>query len=920
MIGTIAGDIIGSPYVNNPRQDTTDIFFSLFQSSEKISINGMVARSRTYQAHPGVITSLAKASADWYLSGDHSKEAWAEKREDYLGDRRPSGTEALAVCGPLVRLCGDFNEAVRLAGLAVGEMKPLGDVVSASTDYMTLLWGVREAGQSASLEGVKARLREVGYDVDRNASEIRPFIEGTVVKSEGNKLTMGDGKTVTSPEQVLPAVMAALSESGSFEESVRRAVAIGGNSSLTAALTGAAAELRWPISEDMKRISLEFLSENDRGLVNRYDRFLKAKAEGEAFFENASEANGTSFSVIRMEGLGSIYVVPEDRDDIEAYLKKLNKGLGKSEKRGDYMIIRPEELDSTLRRLSVQKTADGVSLDGTYLEHPRPEVRCLWFQDGAVKTSMSRRGVASDGGKLFSEAKRLEIRNEFAKLKDYANDVRAKLERAAGFSPTELFADAAGRKLNIYTQRLLDGEGWTEDTAEAVKKAVNFLKGDVSKLSIDDVSSQLVSLFKDNSWFGGFEKEIGFLAEESKALEGRHLHFASAFYPVVMEQSIEIRQGDILRARVGIDDDGRFKVDTNAMTGGVHTEGIDGVLATMNLIPKNASMSDFMAALDSYCLDYGRVEDEEEREALKIDDSNADAVKKKYKSNIDRAIDDLGMDIQVAVMPDGPVLSRRAEAVREERRAESEERYAGMSRTDVLDSQKHKGSVFTIGHSNMSQEEFDALLKRHGIEVLVDIRSYPKSKYSPQFNKDTLDSHLAERDIEYNFFPEFGGKQYVGDGEAKRLMSYEEIMKTEAFKKGMQVLRSCVKSGYRVALMCSENDPMDCHRMVMMGRALAHPEIYGSKAKPIDVQHIIRQGYTLGQDYFERKLLENYGPHIDKSFFDTQSGEPGKKVLSEAYRMKGDALVNKSENGKGISLKCNAAKQAAAKKTYRRRK
>lgn len=914
MIGTIAGDIIGSPYVNNPRQDTTDYFFPLFDSSEMVTIQGLVARSRTYKARPSVITDLAKAVTDWYLSGDHSAEAWAEKREDYLGDRHPSGTEVLAVCGPLAKLSGDVNEAIRLSSVAIAEMKPRGELVGAAADYMSLLWSVRQAGQNGSLVAARKHLQDEGYDMARNSSEIRPFLDGTVVKGEAGKLNMGDGKIVTTPDQVIPAVFAAVSESQSFEEAVRRGVALGGNPSLNAALVGAVAELRWDVPASIRDRAVDFLSADDRALVNRYDRFLKAKAEGQAYFEDRSEVNGTQFSVIRMEGMGSIYVVPEGRKDIEAALKKINEKAGKSLKNGDYAIIRPEDLDSTLQRLNVQKTTDGVSLDGTYLEHPRPELKHLWFQNGAVKTSMSRNGIASDGDKLLSEAKRLEIRNDFAKLKDYANDVRTKLERAAGFSATEIFADAAGGKLNLYTQRLLDGEGWTEDTAESVKNAVGFLKGDVSKLSIDEVSSQLVSFFKGNSWFGGFEKEIKNLAEESKSLEGRHIHFASAFYPVVLDQSIEIRQGDILRARVGINDDGRFKVDTNAMTGGVHTEGIEGVLATMNLISKNASMSDFMAALDTYCLDYGHIEDEQEREDLKIDDANADAIKKKYKSNIDRAIDDLGMDIKVAVMPDGPVLSGRAEAIREERRAESEERYAGMSRTDVLDSQKHKGSVFTVGHSNMSQEEFDALMKRHGIEVLVDIRSYPKSKFSPHFNGDALDKHVAENDIEYYHFPEFGGKQYTGTGDDKRLMSYEEIMKTPEFKKGMQSLRDCVKQGYRVALMSSENDPMDSHRMVMMGRALAHPEIYGSKAKPIDVQHITRQGYTLEQGYFERKMVDTYGPYMDKNLSD-------KEALKEAYRLRGENLVNKSSKAQGISLKRNASKQAEMKKsTYRRRR
>ena len=430
-------------------------------------------------------------------------------------------------------------------------------------------------------------------------------------------------------------------------------------------------------------------------------------------------------------------------------------------------------------------------------------------------------------------------------------------------------------------------------------------------------------------------------------------------YPVVMNDSIEIRQGDTLRARVFVDDDGRFQVDGNAKTGGVHVEGIDGVLATMNIIrdlvitdengrrrvaDASVKMDRFREALDAFCLDEGRIEDDEERLALEEDDAGkvydeARAVRKKYGSNVERAVGDMGLELAVAVAPAAPVLSVKAAEAREERRLESEELYSGLDRQGAVDSKAHQGSVFTVGHSNMKAEEFDALMKRHGIQVLVDIRSYTSSKYNPQFNKPVLDKRMAGMDVEYHHFPEFGGKQFVGEGDAKRQLSYEEIMKTDAFKKGMKDLRDCVKDGYRVALMCSEQDPMDCHRMVMMGRALAHPEVYGSKAKPMDVQHITRQGYTLSQEHFERKLMGTYGlsenPDAARAAQKAvmpdgaSAGTPVVKAddptygkrLAEAYRRRGEVLVEGKGNkeGKGISLKRNMMVRKAAAEAERDR-
>ena len=335
------------------------------------------------------------------------------------------------------------------------------------------------------------------------------------------------------------------------------------------------------------------------------------------------------------------------------------------------------------------------------------------------------------------------------------------------------------------------------------------------------------------------------------------------------------------------------------MTGGVHTEGIDGVLATMNLVPANADMDVFREALDAFCLDEGRIEDEEERIALEEDDAGkvydeARAVRSKYASNVDRARDDMGLELAVAVSPAAPVLTAKAAERREERRAESEERYAGLDRQGALDSKAHKGSVFTIGHSNLKQEEFDTLLKRHGIEVLVDVRSYPKSKFCPHFDKDRLGPHVEGNDVEYHHFPELGGHQYVGEGKDRHELSYDEVIATKEFQKGLKSVRDCAREGYRVALMCSENDPMDCHRMLMLGRALAHPEIYDGRLKPVDVQHITRTGYCLSQEYFERKLLDVYAPSLSLDG-DLKAGDVG--VQSGLFLRKlGDRVTTSAED------------------------
>ena len=67
--------------------------------------------------------------------------------------------------------------------------------------------------------------------------------------------------------------------------------------------------------------------------------------------------------------------------------------------------------------------------------------------------------------------------------------------------------------------------------------------------------------------------------------------------------------------------------------------------------------------------------------------------------------------------------------------------------------------MYTIGHSTHTQEEFISLLKDYDIEVLVDVRSYPGSKYVPQFNQENMEKWLPENDIKYIHMPELGGRR-----------------------------------------------------------------------------------------------------------------------------------------------------------------
>ena len=130
--------------------------------------------------------------------------------------------------------------------------------------------------------------------------------------------------------------------------------------------------------------------------------------------------------------------------------------------------------------------------------------------------------------------------------------------------------------------------------------------------------------------------------------------------------------------------------------------------------------------------------------------------------------------------------------------------------------------VFTVGHSNVRQEAFIALLKTHGIEVLVDVRSAPYSKYVPHFNGDTLKRAVVAAGIKYLYLGrELGGRPAEpGFYDACGHVRYDLVAKSAAFVGGIERLVRGIAE-HRVALMCNEEDPSECHRRLLVGRVLA---------------------------------------------------------------------------------------------------
>ncbi|MBV8458539.1 MAG: DUF488 domain-containing protein, partial [Acetobacteraceae bacterium] len=131
-----------------------------------------------------------------------------------------------------------------------------------------------------------------------------------------------------------------------------------------------------------------------------------------------------------------------------------------------------------------------------------------------------------------------------------------------------------------------------------------------------------------------------------------------------------------------------------------------------------------------------------------------------------------------------------------------------------------KGSkVLTIGHSTQPLRNFLTVLKNAGVTAVADVRSFPFSRRVPQFNRDELCAALKECNIKYVFLgEELGGRPRASDLYSGGIADYEKMALEPAFLKGIDRVISGARE-HTVALMCSEHDPLDCHRCLLVGRA-----------------------------------------------------------------------------------------------------
>lgn len=186
-------------------------------------------------------------------------------------------------------------------------------------------------------------------------------------------------------------------------------------------------------------------------------------------------------------------------------------------------------------------------------------------------------------------------------------------------------------------------------------------------------------------------------------------------------------------------------------------------------------------------------------------------------------------------------------------------------------------SLFTIGHSTHSLKRFISLLKQQGVTALCDVRSTPYSRFNTQFNREGLKNELKAVGIAYVFLgKELGARSDDPCCYEHGKVQYDRLANTALFRDGLNRVQEGMKK-YRIALMCAEREPLECHRTILVSRHLANLDI--------EVQHIHADGTLESHKSATKRLLRLHNLH-EKEMFRSEE-----ELLVTAYKLQEDRIA-----------------------------
>jgi uncharacterized protein (DUF488 family) len=188
--------------------------------------------------------------------------------------------------------------------------------------------------------------------------------------------------------------------------------------------------------------------------------------------------------------------------------------------------------------------------------------------------------------------------------------------------------------------------------------------------------------------------------------------------------------------------------------------------------------------------------------------------------------------------------------------------------------------LYSIGHSNHDFAHFVGLLRQAGVSAVTDVRSSPYSRRLPQYSREVLEQALREHGIAYVFLGDLlGGRPEDPDVYTDGRVDYEKVRQTASFSRGLERLIGGLER-HAVAMLCAEEDPLDCHRGLMIAPALCE--------RDITTLHLRGDGSVENTEKTERRLFELTGMdnEVNGLFADQVPDAERRDFLTDAYRLR----------------------------------
>ncbi len=191
--------------------------------------------------------------------------------------------------------------------------------------------------------------------------------------------------------------------------------------------------------------------------------------------------------------------------------------------------------------------------------------------------------------------------------------------------------------------------------------------------------------------------------------------------------------------------------------------------------------------------------------------------------------------------------------------------------------------LYTIGHSNHTIGDFICLLKQHQISMVVDVRSSPYSRYCSHFNKDFFEASLAGVNISYMYMgKELGARPNSPIYYDGKRVNFGELAKSREFQHRIKWLLANIPNE-RIALMCSEKDPLCCHRMILLSRKL--------KDYKLSISHILEDGTLEEHENSELRLVHEL--KIEPTLFEPDLTK--RDLINRAYQKQEENISHNIE-------------------------